>query len=161
MLYREGTDYYRTPRASHPNSVNWYMARSLDKLATYSSFAFVDMIAPHPLLMIAGSEADTLYFSQEAIAAAKEPKELFIVEGKTHIDLYDDTTKTVPKLVELMAKNLAGVRVCFRTTENWRSTFSLYYTQCLLYEIVFFVLSLFQYGEFLGPRRRDGLSDLS
>jgi fermentation-respiration switch protein FrsA (DUF1100 family) len=56
--------------------------------------------------MIAGSEADTLYFSQVAIKAAKEPKELFIVEGKTHIDLYYDTTGVMPKLVEFMKKNL-------------------------------------------------------
>ena len=75
-------------------------------LATYSSYAFVDWIAPHPLLMIAGSEADTLYFSQEAIKAAKEPKELFVVEGKTHIDLYDDTGKVMPKLREFFKEHL-------------------------------------------------------
>ncbi|KAE9362886.1 alpha/beta-hydrolase [Stipitochalara longipes BDJ] len=107
-LYKEGTDYYRTPRAAHPNSVNWYISRSIDILATYSSYAFVDLISPHPLLMIAGSEADTLYFSKDAIAAAKEPKELFIVPGKTHIDLYDDTNGTLPKLVEFMNKYLEG-----------------------------------------------------
>jgi fermentation-respiration switch protein FrsA (DUF1100 family) len=106
-LYAEGTNYYRTSRAQHPDSVNWYITRSLDALATYSSYAFVDLISPHPLLMIAGSEADTLYFSRDAIAAAKEPKELFLVSGKTHIDLYDDTTKSLPKLVDFMTKNLS------------------------------------------------------
>jgi fermentation-respiration switch protein FrsA (DUF1100 family) len=105
-LYREGTNYYRTSRAAHPNSVNWYISRSIDTLATYSSYAFVDWISPHPLLMIAGSEADTLYFSKDAIAAAKEPKELFVVDGKTHIDLYDDTTGVMRKLVEFMSKHL-------------------------------------------------------
>jgi len=105
-LYKEGTDYYRTPRAAHPNSVNWYIARSIDTLATYSSYAFVDLISPHPLLMIAGSEADTLYFSKDACSAAKEPKELFVIKGKTHIDLYDDTKETVPKLVEFMKEHL-------------------------------------------------------
>jgi len=106
-LYKEGTDYYRTPRAAHPNSVNWYISRSLDTLATYSSYAFIDLISPHPLLMIAGSEADTFYFSKDACDAAKEPKELFIVKGKTHIDLYDNTTETMPKLVEFMNENLS------------------------------------------------------
>jgi len=105
-LYKEGTDYYRTPRAEHPRSVNWYISRSIDILATYDSYAFVDLISPHPLLMIAGSEADTLYFSQDAIKKAKEPKELFVIEGKTHIDLYDDTKGTLPKLVEFFQKYL-------------------------------------------------------
>jgi fermentation-respiration switch protein FrsA (DUF1100 family) len=39
--------------------------------------------------MIAGSKADTKYFSEEAIAKANEPKELLIIPGATHIDLYD------------------------------------------------------------------------
>ena len=56
--------------------------------------------------MITGSEADTLYFSKDAIAVAKEPKELFVVDGKTHIDLYDDTSGVVRKLVEFMSKHL-------------------------------------------------------
>ena len=107
-LYREGTDYYRTPRAQHPNSVNWYIGRSIDLLATYSSYAFVDLISPHPLLMIAGSKADTLYFSEDAIKIAKEPKELFVIDGKTHIDLYDDTKEVLPKLVEFMSHYLCA-----------------------------------------------------
>jgi fermentation-respiration switch protein FrsA (DUF1100 family) len=105
-LYKEGTGYYRTPRAQYPRSVNWYIERSIDVLATYDSYAFVDLIAPHPLLMIAGSEADTLYFSQDAIKKAGEPKELWVVEGKTHIDLYDQTEGTMPKLVEFFRKYL-------------------------------------------------------
>lgn len=107
-LYKEGTDYYRTSRAQHPNSVNWFVTRSLDTLATYSSYAFVDLISPHPLLMIAGSKADTLYFSQDACAKAEEPKELFVIDGKTHIDLYDDTTKTLPKLIDFMGTYLCA-----------------------------------------------------
>jgi fermentation-respiration switch protein FrsA (DUF1100 family) len=58
--------------------------------------------------MIAGSKADTLYFSQDAYAKAGEPKELFVVDGKTHIDLYDDTTETLPKMVDFMARHLSA-----------------------------------------------------
>jgi len=107
-LYREGSLYYRTPRGGHPNSVNWFTFRSVDVIATYSSYALNDLISPHPLLMIAGSNADTLYFSQDAIARAQEPKELFVVDGKTHIDLYDDTEQTIPKLVDFMATHLCA-----------------------------------------------------
>lgn len=35
--------------------------------------------------MIAGSEAETIYFSEEAIERAEEPKERFLVPEKTHI----------------------------------------------------------------------------
>lgn len=88
-LYREGTDYYRTPRAQHPNSPNWFLLKSVDQIAEYSSYDHVDMISPRPLLMIAGSNADTRFFSEMAIEKAKEPKELVLIEGATHIDMYD------------------------------------------------------------------------
>lgn len=105
-LYREGTDYYRTPRAQHPNSVNWYIFRSIEFCASYSSFALNNMISPHPLLIIAGSKADTFYFSQLSYDKALEPKELFVIDGATHIDLYDKTDPVVPKLTAFMDKYL-------------------------------------------------------
>jgi uncharacterized protein len=65
------------------------LTRSIDKIAQYSSYDRVDMISPHPLLMIAGSKADTRYFSEMTIKKAKEPKELFLIEGGTHVSMYD------------------------------------------------------------------------
>jgi hypothetical protein len=100
-LYAEGTDYYRTPRAQHPNSQNWFVFSAVDKIAAYSSYALVHLISPHPLLMIAGSKADTLYFSKLAIEKAKEPKELFIIEGASHIDLYDKEQYVGPAVEKL------------------------------------------------------------
>jgi hypothetical protein len=47
-LYKEGTNYYYTPRGKYPSSVNWYITRSLDMLATYLFYAFVNLISPHP-----------------------------------------------------------------------------------------------------------------
>jgi fermentation-respiration switch protein FrsA (DUF1100 family) len=105
-LFREGTDYYRTPRAQHPRSTNRYATRSVDLMVNHSSYTFNDLISPRPLLMIAGSDADTRYFSEEGIERAKEPKELFIIEGKTHIALYDDVSESMPKLIDFMTKSL-------------------------------------------------------
>ncbi|MFD3442665.1 alpha/beta hydrolase [Streptomyces sp. NPDC058685] len=110
-LYQEGQDYYRTPRAQHPNSPNRYLFRSVDQIAQYSSFDMVDLISPRPLLMIAGTEADTAYFSRQAIGRAREPKELFWVEGATHIDLYDRDAyvpTAVAKLTGFFKENLAA-----------------------------------------------------
>ena len=42
-----------------------------------------------PLMIVAGSEAGSLWHSQELHAKAAGPKELFIIEGATHMDLYD------------------------------------------------------------------------
>ncbi|WP_221936750.1 alpha/beta hydrolase [Skermania sp. ID1734] len=71
----------------------------------------IDYISPRPLLMIAGSEADTAYFSEEAIDKAKEPKELFVIDGATHVALYDKdayVNQAVAKLDEFFGKHLAG-----------------------------------------------------
>ncbi len=88
-LYREGYDYYRTARAQHPNSPNRYVFSSLPLQMAFFPFAQLDTISPRPLLVIAGSKADTLFWSREVYEKAKEPKELHVIEGATHIDLYD------------------------------------------------------------------------
>ncbi|KAJ5620714.1 hypothetical protein N7510_004698 [Penicillium lagena] len=106
VLFREGSHYYRTPRAQHPRSTNQLPVRSMDLIVNYSSYAFMDLISPRPVLMIAGTEADTFYFSEEAIARAKEPKELFRVEGKTHIQLYDDVDGHREKLIDFFVNYL-------------------------------------------------------
>jgi fermentation-respiration switch protein FrsA (DUF1100 family) len=85
----DGWEYYRTPRGGHPRSANHFALRSVDLLAQYSAFDLVQLISPRPLLMIAGTEAVTDYFSREAVARASEPKELFWIDGATHVDLYD------------------------------------------------------------------------
>ena len=88
LFFREAIDYYRTPRGQHPNSTNLFLLKSVDQIAEYSSYDHVDMISPRPLLMIAGTNADTRFFSEMAIEKA-EPKELFLIDGATHIALYD------------------------------------------------------------------------
>jgi uncharacterized protein len=105
-LYREGTDYYRTPRGQHPRSTNRWLVRSADLMANYRSYTFNHLISPRPYLAIAGSKADTRYFSEDAVEKARSPKELFIVEGKTHIQLYDDFSGHIEKLIDFFAKNL-------------------------------------------------------
>ncbi|KQB86205.1 alpha/beta hydrolase [Corynebacterium lowii] len=95
-MYNEAYDYYRTPRGEHPNSPNWWIFRSVDMIAQFDAYTLINMIAPRPLLMIAGSKADTRYFSEEAIASFRGPAELEILEGATHIDLYDKPEYVVP-----------------------------------------------------------------
>lgn len=109
VLFREGTDYYRTPRAQHPNSPNKYLFTSIDRITAYSSYDRIELIAPRPLLMIAGSEADTRYFSEQAVAKAGANAELFLIDGATHIALYDVpeyVSQTTNKLVSFFRAGL-------------------------------------------------------
>ncbi|WET76245.1 alpha/beta hydrolase [Amycolatopsis sp. QT-25] len=100
-LYREAQDYYRTPRGRHTNSTNEWALRSIDQIAQYDSYAMIKLIAPRPLLMIIGSDADTGYFSREAIEKADEPKELFVIDGATHVALYDQDEHVTPAVTKL------------------------------------------------------------
>jgi hypothetical protein len=85
----DGWEYYRTPRGSHPRSANHFVFRSIDLIAQFSAFERIELVSPRPLLMIAGTAAATAYLSREAIEKAAEPKELFWIDGATHVDLYD------------------------------------------------------------------------
>lgn len=108
--FRETFEFYRTPRGYHPRAVRGWVLRSVDQLAQYDSYAMIRLISPRPLLMIAGSEAESAYFSREAIEQAAEPKELVVIDGATHIDLYDKdeyVTPAVAKLTEFFGKHLA------------------------------------------------------
>jgi hypothetical protein len=79
--YREGYDYYCTVRAQHPNAPGKYVFTSLGLQMAFFPFEQVETISPRPLLMIVGSNADTKYFSEEAVEKANAPKELFVISG--------------------------------------------------------------------------------
>jgi uncharacterized protein len=52
---------------------------------------YIKEISPRPVLIIAGEKAHSRYFSEDAYKAAAEPKELIIIPGAVHVDLYDKT----------------------------------------------------------------------
>jgi fermentation-respiration switch protein FrsA (DUF1100 family) len=84
-----GRQYYLTDRNPDPNWKNETLVWSFDKMLQYSALDIIDLLAPTPLLLIAGSVAETLQQSQAAYEKANEPKELFLVEGGKHFDFYD------------------------------------------------------------------------
>lgn len=94
-------DYYDTPRGNHPNSTAYYSYTSLAPMMNFFPFVQIETISPRPLLFIAGEKAISAYFSEDAYSKAAEPKELFVVPGATHVDLYDRPeflNITLPKL---------------------------------------------------------------
>lgn len=62
------------------------------KFMNFYPFNDMDMISPRPMLFIAGENAHSREFSEDAYKRAIEPKELYIVPGAGHVDLYDRTT---------------------------------------------------------------------
>ncbi|MEW1793822.1 alpha/beta hydrolase [Streptomyces niveus] len=97
----EGWEYYLTPRAEHPRSAKALTWTSVDRLATFDAFAPVGLIAPRPLLLIAGREAVTSWMSVEAFQRASGTKELAWIEGASHIDLYDKDAYVLPAVERL------------------------------------------------------------
>jgi uncharacterized protein len=86
---KEFYDYYRTPRGHHPRSTSAMSLTSNGALMQFYPFEHVNTISPRPILLIAGEVANSRYFSEDAFARAAEPKELHIVPGAGHVDLYD------------------------------------------------------------------------
>jgi fermentation-respiration switch protein FrsA (DUF1100 family) len=108
-MYRQGYEYYWRTHA-HPGSTFKYTTSSLLDLMRWDATDQIEMIE-QPLLMIAGSKADSLYMTAAAFAKAtgSRNKELFLVEGATHIETYwvpKYVEAIVAKLTQFYAKNL-------------------------------------------------------
>ena len=102
-LYRQGYDYYWKTHA-HPGSTFKYTMSSLLDLMRWDATDQIELIT-QPLLMIAGSKADSLYMTEDAFAKATgtKDKELFKIEGATHIETY-----WVPKYVDTAIDRLTA-----------------------------------------------------
>jgi len=94
-IEREFYDFYRTPRGeftpkgqsslltTHPTLT------SNAKFMNFYPFNDIETISPRPMLFIAGENAHSREFSEEAYRLAAQPKELVIIPGAGHVDLYD------------------------------------------------------------------------
>lgn len=98
---REFYDYYRTPRAQHPNTDTSYSLTSQAPMMNFFPFAQIETISPRPLLFIVGERAVSAYFSEDAYSKAAEPKELFVVPNASHVDLYDRPASLAVSLPKL------------------------------------------------------------
>ena len=96
-IEREFYDFYRTPRGevtppgmtdrttTHPTLT------SNVKFMNFYPFNDIETISPRPMLFITGEKAHSREFSEDAFRRAAEPKELVVVPGAGHVDLYDRT----------------------------------------------------------------------
>jgi fermentation-respiration switch protein FrsA (DUF1100 family) len=102
-LYREGIEYYGDTH-NHPRSSARYTTASLIDLAAFDATDRMDLI-DQPLLMIAGSNADTKYMTDDAFAKATRTndKSLYVIDGASHIQTY-----WVPEYVAEALEQLKG-----------------------------------------------------
>ena len=94
-IEREFYDFYRTPRGEFtpkgqsPKLTTHPTLTSVVKFMNFYPFNDIETISPRPMLFITGDQAHSKEFSELAYKLAGEPKELVIIPGAGHVDLYD------------------------------------------------------------------------
>ena len=101
---------YYVLRARHGRAVNFVTSWTATTPWPFFQFPLMSNIREldgRPVMFVAGADAHSRYYSEDAYEAAAEPKELVIVEGADHADLYDQMDK-IPfaKLDEFFKENL-------------------------------------------------------
>lgn len=96
-IEREFYDFYRTPRGQYTpagvtSDTTTFRHDAMEvKFMNFYPFNDIETISPRPMLFITGSEAHSREFSEDAYKLAGQPKELYVVPGAGHVDLYDRT----------------------------------------------------------------------
>lgn len=110
----DAIDYYRTPRGGHPRSSNQLLYRSAALLLGFDAFHLAEELLTQPLQVVvgnrvgaAGSDRD----GHELYRRAPGPKDLLVVDGAGHYDLYDRpqyVDQAVDRLAEFYGRYLAA-----------------------------------------------------
>lgn len=110
QFVKEYYEYYKTKRGFHERSLNsnaaWTATNSLSFM-NMPLLTYIKEISPRPILLIAGDNAHSKYFSEDIYKMASEPKELMIIPNAVHVDLYDKVD-VIPfeKLANFFTTNL-------------------------------------------------------
>ena len=98
-IEREFYEFYRTPRGeftprgASPLATTHPTLSSNVKFMNFYPFNDIETISPRPMLFVTGESAHSREFSEDAYRRAAEPKELLVVPGAGHVDLYDRTDR--------------------------------------------------------------------
>lgn len=112
-IEREFYEFYRTPRGeftprgASPLATTHPTLSSNVKFMNFYPFNDIETISPRPMLFVTGESAHSREFSEDAYRRAAEPKELLVVPGAGHVDLYDRTDR-IPfgRLTAFFTQNL-------------------------------------------------------
>lgn len=92
-IFGEFFEYYGMKRGWHPNTLDNFTRTSAMSFINFPLMSYIEDISPRPILFIMGENAHSRYWTEEAFKRAAEPKELLIIPGARHIDLYDGGDK--------------------------------------------------------------------
>lgn len=110
---REFYDFYRTARGAYTpegatsRTTTHPTLTSNARFLNYFPLEEIDTISPRPIMIITGEQAHSREFAEDAYRRAAEPKELLLVPGADHVDLYD-RVEMIPfdRLTEFFRRSL-------------------------------------------------------
>jgi len=85
---QQAADYYLTPRGQHKNAPNKMLLTSANYMISFTGFDRVETLT-QPVMIVAGTKAGSLWHSKALFAKAPGKKDLALIPGATHMDLYD------------------------------------------------------------------------
>lgn len=83
---QQAAEYYLTPRGQHPNAP--MLLTSASYMIAFTGFDRVETLT-QPVMIVAGSKAGSLWHSKALFTRAPGKKDLVLIPGATHMDLYD------------------------------------------------------------------------
>lgn len=109
----EATDYYRTPRGQKPNGLNRSLLSHQAAAVGWDAFHLAEVLLTQPLCIVVGDQVGAFGAYRDGCEiierAASKKKELVVVEGWSHYDLYDKPEpvgKALAKLIPFYRENL-------------------------------------------------------
>lgn len=82
-------EFYGLKRGHHPHARGEFTTTSSLAFMNFNLLDYIDEISPRPILFIVGQNAHSINYSERAYEKALQPKEMYVVEGANHVDLYD------------------------------------------------------------------------
>ncbi|WP_022711043.1 alpha/beta hydrolase [Pseudochrobactrum sp. AO18b] len=109
----EATDYYRTPRGQKPNGLNRSLLSHQAAAVGWDAFHLAEVLLTQPLCIVVGDKVGAFGAYRDGCEiierAASKQKELVVLEGWSHYDLYDKDEPVrlaLAKLVPFYKENL-------------------------------------------------------
>ncbi|NIH75139.1 hypothetical protein FHV99_002361 [Ochrobactrum sp. P20RRXII] len=109
----EATEYYRTPRGQKPNGLNRSLLSHQAAAVGWDAFHLAEVLLTQPLCIVVGDQVGAFGAYRDGCEiierAASKKKELVVVEGWSHYDLYDKPEpvgKALAKLIPFYKENL-------------------------------------------------------
>ncbi len=102
----EAIDYYQSPRGAHPNSTNELRSTSVASVIGFDAFHLLEQLLTQALQVIIGNRVGSFGSYRDGYelwCRATSTKDLRVIDGASHYDLYD-----VPQYVDQAIEQLGG-----------------------------------------------------